>query len=103
MNTETGPIPEPGDRVRDAHGRSVGKVVSCEGDRFRVRRGLIFPDYYNIPYPAVAEVRPGEVYLRDQMPEAEEPPESWVGGETPPGDTLVRILGGIEDGKDRAA
>lgn len=50
--------------VRTADGEKLGKVVTCESDRFIIEKGFFFPKDYLARYDDVAEVRDDEVHLR---------------------------------------
>jgi uncharacterized protein (TIGR02271 family) len=50
--------------VRTADGEKLGKIVTCESDRFIIEKGFFFPKDYLARYDDVAEIREDEVHLR---------------------------------------
>ncbi len=66
--------------VRSADGEKLGKVVECGQDRFIVEKGFFFPKDYTARYDEVAEIRDGEVLLRDSAGALRERSGSGVGG-----------------------
>jgi uncharacterized protein (TIGR02271 family) len=51
--------------VRSADGEELGKVVACEENLFVIEKGFFFPKDYVVRYDQVADIRSGEVSLRD--------------------------------------
>jgi uncharacterized protein (TIGR02271 family) len=68
--------------VRSSDGEKLGKIVSCEADRFIIEKGFFFPKEYLAHYDDVAEIRGDEVLLRysgDQLRQ----PSAEAGGARP--------------------
>lgn len=54
-----------GMKVRSSDGTSLGKVVGCGEETFIIEKGFFFPKDYTARYDQVAELRDGEIWLRE--------------------------------------
>lgn len=90
-----------GKRVRARNGKKLGRIIHCFEESFTMERGFFAPEDFTATYDAILSVSGDEVVLRCNKEDLERaaPPEAWIDGEAPPGNTMILDL---EGGQRRA-